>query len=181
MFLSFVWVSFSFLPSSWFICLSVTKRGRRFYDSCAHSEGEKCIGGEDILLWENLVLLYACFLGVLWCFVFYALLLSSHHVYVLNMHTSSCLFGWSFALLCGHCSHFYMTILVYDQVAHMFHIMFTWSQFTWYILLVLYLLALPWGSNVFCASVLGYKYICSKFITTPEIHDRGRKRERALC
>ena len=131
------------------------------------------VGGEDILLWENLVLPYACFLGVLWCFVFYVLLLSSHHVHMLNMHTSSCLFGWSFALLCGHCSHFYMTVLVYDQITHMFHIIFTWSQFTWYIILILLLLTLPWGSNMFCASFSGYRYICSKFITAPKIHDRG--------
>ena len=26
---------------------------------------------------------------------------------------------------------------------------------------------------MFCASVSGYRYICSKFITTPKIHDRG--------
>ena len=26
---------------------------------------------------------------------------------------------------------------------------------------------------MFCASVSGYRYICSKFITTPMIHDRG--------
>ena len=83
MFLSFVWASFShssctpcassftlvhiffsFLPSSWFICLFVTKRGRVYqnvyrsvssflYDSCAHSQGGRnsisCtfIGGES--------------------------------------------------------------------------------------------------------------------------------------
>ena len=38
--------------------------------------------------------------------------------------------------------------------------------------------------QVFCASVSGYRYICSKFITAPMIHDRGsdmRMRERALC
>ena len=58
-----------------------------------------------------------------------------------------------------------MTILVYDQVAHMYHIMFTWSQFTCYNILVILLFPLPWGSNVFCRSVLGYRYICSKFIT----------------
>ena len=127
--------------------------------------------------------LFSCWLyGVL----SYALLFSSHHICVLNMHTSSCLFGWSFALLCGHCSHFYMTVLVYDQVTHMFHIMFTWSQFTCYIIHVLLLLALPWGSNVFCASVLGYRYIYSKFITAPKIHDRGSdmiegEREKELC
>ena len=55
----------------------------------------------------------------------------------------------------------------------MFHIMFTWSQFTCYIILVLLLLALPWGFNVFYASVSSYRYICSKFIIGPMIHDRG--------
>ena len=85
-----------------------------------------------------------------------------------------CMFRWSFVLLFDHCSHFYMTVLVYDQVAHMFHIMFTWLQFTCYIVLVLLLLALPWESNVFCASVSGYKYICSKCITTSH-HFEGEK------
>ena len=41
---------------------------------------------------------------------------------------NECMFGWSFDLLCDHCSYFYMTVLVYDQVVHMFYIMFTWSQ-----------------------------------------------------
>ena len=85
-----------------------------------------------------------------------------------------CMFGWSFVLLCDHCSHFYMTVLVYEQVAHMFHIMFTWSQFTCYIILVVLLLALPWGSNVFYASVSGYKYICSKCIIASH-HFEGEK------
>ena len=76
-----------------------------------------------------------------------------------------CMFGRSFALLYDHCGHFHMTVLVYDQVAHMFHIMFTWLHFTCYIILVLLSLDLPWGSNVFCVSVSGYRYICSKFIT----------------
>ena len=53
------------------------------------------------------------------------------------------------------------------------------------LLVILYLsflsLNLPWKSNVFCANVSGYRYICSKFIITPKIHDRGRKTERALC
>ena len=89
------------------------------------------------------------------------------HAYILLLLCFiECMFRWSFVLLCDHCSHFYLTILVDDQVAHMFHIMFTWLQFTCYIILVILLLTLPWRSNVFCASVLGYKYICSKFITT---------------
>ena len=142
------------------------------------------------------VFLYVCFLVyfmVLWVmFSIYTLLFSLHHVCVGHVYilmllcVIECIFGWSFALLCDHCSHFFMTILVYGQVTHIFYIMFTWSQFTCYIILVLLLLALPWGSNVFCVSVLGYRYICFKFITTHMIHDRGsdmirRERERALC
>ena len=39
---------------------------------------------------------------------------------------------------------------------------------------------------MFCASVLGYRYICSKFITAPTIHDRGSdmidgEREKEFC
>ena len=85
------------------------------------------------------------------------------HAYILML--LYCMFGWSFALLYDHCSLFHMTILVYDQVAHMFHIMFTWSHFTCYIILVLLSLDLLWGSNVFCVSVSDYRYICSKCIT----------------
>ena len=104
-------------------------------------------------------------------FIIFSLLFSLHHVcvghaYILMLlFFIDCMFGLSFALLYNHCSHFFMIVLVYSQVTHMFYIMFTWSQFTCYIILVLLLLALPWGSNVFCASVLGYRYICFKFIT----------------
>ena len=39
---------------------------------------------------------------------------------------------------------------------------------------------------MFCASVSGYRYICSKFITAPKIHDRGSdmiggEREKEFC
>ena len=93
----------------------------------------------------TLCLFSQCFM-VLCVLCFIALIASClcvEHAYILM------LVRMIFTLLCGHCSHFYMTILVYDEVAHMFHIMFTWSQFIWYIILVLLLLALPWGSNVF--------------------------------
>ena len=125
---------------------------------------------------ENLVLFYACFLVVLQCFelclVF--MLCCSHRIMLMFWtcrHSYAIVHYWLHVriIICfvmWYCSHFYMTVLVYDQVAHMFHIMFTWSQFTCYIILVLLLLALPWKSNVFCASVSGYRYICSKFITT---------------
>ena len=54
----------------------------------------RCIyqGGEDILLWENLVCLFSrCFM-VLWVMfsIIYALLLSSHLAYVLDMHIFLC-------------------------------------------------------------------------------------------
>ena len=129
------------------------------------------------------VFLYICFLVcfmVLWVmFIIFSLLFSLHHVcvghaYILMLlFFIDCMFGWSFALLYDHCSHFFMTVLVYSQVTHMFYIMFTWSQFTCYIILVLLLLALPWEFNVFCASVSGRRYLCSKFIIAPMTHDRG--------
>ena len=83
-------------------------------------------------------------------FSIYTLLSSLHRVCILDMLTSLC-----YCASLNACSDdhllcyviivviFYMTILVYDQVAHMFHIMFTWSQFTCYIILVILLLALP--------------------------------------
>ena len=58
-------------------------------------------------------------------FSIYALMLSSHHAYVLDMHISLCHCALLVALLHDHCSNLYMTVLVYDQVAHIFHIMFT--------------------------------------------------------
>ena len=101
------------------------------------------------------------FVSLIYLFSCIASCLCIGHVYFfMLLYFIECMFGWSFALLCHHCSHFYMTVLVYDQVVHMFHIMFTWSQCNCYIILVLLLLVLPWGSNVFCASVLGYRYIC---------------------
>ena len=106
-------------------------------------------------------LLYGA-LSYVWYLCFVVLIASClcvGHAYILMLlYFIEWMFGWSFALLCDHCSHFFMTVLVYDQVAHMFHIIFTWSQFTCYIILVLLLIAIPWGSNVFCASVSSYRY-----------------------
>ena len=104
--------------------------------------------------------LYLCFVALIT-----SCLCVGHAFILMLLCFIGCMFGWSFTLLYYHCSHFHMTVLVYDQVAHMFHIMFTWSQFTCYIMLVILSLDLPWESNVFCASVSGYRYICSKFIT----------------
>ena len=117
-----------------------------------------------------------CFmvLWVMFCGSLRIIFCFGHAYFLMLLCFIECMFGWSIALLCDRCSHFYMTVLVFDQVAHMFYIMFTWSQFACYIILVLLLLALPWGSNVFCASVSGYKYICSKCITASH-HFEGEK------
>ena len=135
--------------------------------------------------WDNKETLLCLFLFMfaLWCFELYlvSMLCSSLcivFVYSTCIHPyaimlQECMFGWSFDLLCDHCSHFYMIVLVYDQVAYMFHIMFTWSQFTCYIIFVLLLFALPWGSTVFCASVSGHMYLCSKFNLAPMTRNRG--------
>ena len=106
----------------------------------AYTKGEK-----TFFFWENLVLVYACFLVVLW---YLDMLCCSHSIasclcvghacIFMLLCLFGCMFGWSFALLYDHCSHSQMTVLVFDQVAHMFHITFTWSQFTCYIILVLF-------------------------------------------
>ena len=86
-----VHIFFSFLPSSYFICLFVTKGGDytdmycHFYMTHVHNlrgrnstswtfvegeshRGDAYIKGEKTSFWENLVLLYSCFLVALWCF-----------------------------------------------------------------------------------------------------------------
>ena len=125
--------------------------GGESYKRDAYTKGEKtfplfCFG----LYYTSCILHWLCvghaFILMLLCFI-------------------GCMFGWSFALLYDHCSHFHMIVLVYDQVSHMFHILFTWLHFTCYIILVLLSLDLPWESNMFCASVSGYWCICSKCYT----------------
>ena len=62
------------------------------------------------------------FLLALWCFVLcFVVLITSclcvEHAYILMLLCFiECMFGWSFAFLCDHCSHFYITVLVYDQL-----------------------------------------------------------------
>ena len=134
-----------------------------------------CIFFSTSLLCPYWILYPWCNLNLMLLALVFLHRLSIGHAHILMLLCFiECMFGWSFALLCDHCSHFFMTVLVYDHVAHMFHIMITWSQFTCYIILVLLLLALPWGFNVFCVSVLGYKYICSKCITASH-HFEGEK------
>ena len=88
-----------FFISIWLMC---TFLGGKILTRAYLSE-EKVIGemhiprGRRHFFWENLVLsyfifcLFSCYFMVLWVtFSIYALLLSSHHVYALDMHTSLC-------------------------------------------------------------------------------------------
>ena len=130
------------------------------------------------VLWVTLfclVLPYACFLVALWCFelCLVSMFRCSHHIMLMCW---TCIYPYAIVLCWLHVRmiicfaiwslwSFLYDCHVSNQVAHMFHNMFTWLQFTWYIILFLLLLVLPWESNVFCTSVSGYRYICSKFIT----------------
>ena len=100
--------------------------------------GDAYTKGEKTSFMRNLVL--SCFTLCLFSryfmvrgvtFNIYGLLLSSHCVCVLDMHLSLCHCASLVACLDDHL-HCYMIIvvisndcLVYDQVTHMFHIMFT--------------------------------------------------------
>ena len=127
-----------------------------------------------LCLFVCLFFLFNYFFMVLWVMVsINALLFSSYRVYVLDMHTSLC---YCASLITCSDDHLlsYMIIVVisiwlfvvWSSCSYLFHILFIWSHFTCYIILVLLLLALLWGFNVFCASVSDYRYICSKFITS---------------
>ena len=156
---------------------SCTFIGGESHKGDAYTKGEKTYFFEKTLL--CFVLLYAYFLIVLWCFelCLVSMLCCSHRI-ILKCWT--CIHPYAIVLYWLHVRmiiYFALWLLwsfpydyfVFNQVAHMFYNMFTWSQFTCYIILILLLLALPWRSNVFCASVSGYRYICSKCITTSRI------------
>ena len=100
------------------------------------------------------------------------MLLSSHRAYVLDMHLFLCYWALLVAYSDDHLLY-YMIIIVISIWLFWYMIMllicFTTClldrMFTCNIILVLLSLDLPWGSNAFCASVSGYRYICSKCFT----------------
>ena len=136
--------------------------------------------GRRHILWENLVL--SCFMLCLFsrCFMvfwvifsIYVLLLSSHHVCVLDMYTS--LYYCALLVACSD-DHLLCYMIIVVILKWLFWCLiklltcFTSRLLDRNLLVTLYLsffsLDLPWGSNVFCASVSGYMYICSKCFTT---------------
>ena len=123
------------------------------------------------------------FLFALWCLelCLVSLFCCSHCImfmYVLDMHTSLC-----YCASLNVCSddHLFCYMIIVAISIWLFWCMIKLLTCFTSCLLVFLLLALLWESNVFCVSVLGYRYICFKFIVAPMTHDRGRKRERALC
>ena len=113
-----------------------------------------CCSHRIMLLYLSRILfLDAYILCILhWSSVGHAFILMLYWLHVRMIICFTIWLLWSFPYDCH----------VFDQVAHMFHNMFTWSHFTCYIIFVLLSLDLLWGSNVFYASVSGYKHICSK-------------------
>ena len=158
----------------------------------AYTKGEKTffIWGNLVLLYACFLVALWCFelclVSSMLCCSYHIMLLCPSRILFLDAYTS-CILHWSsvwtwiypYAIV-FYWLHVRMIICfaiwslwsfpydyhMFDQVAHMFHNMFTWSHFTCYIILVLLSLDLPWGSNVFCASVSGYRYICSKCYIT---------------
>ena len=105
------------------------------------------------------VSLYVCFLVL-------------HRVCMLDMHTSLC-----FCASLNACSDDYLLCYVIIVVIYLWLFWCMIKLLTCFtsclldpnVLVTLYLsflsLDLPWGSIVFCASVSGYRYICSKCYT----------------
>ena len=77
--------------------------GRENHKGDAYTKGEKTFFWENLVLfWFILCLFSRCFM-VLWVmFSIYALLLSSHHAYVLDIHTSLCHCALLIACLDNH-------------------------------------------------------------------------------
>ena len=105
--------------------------------------------GEETFLWENLVLLCfslrlfsRCFM-VLWVmFSIYTLLLSSHHVYALDMHTSLCHYALLVACLHDHLLCYVVIVVisiwlscVWSSCSYVSHLVYLIS----YLLVTLYL------------------------------------------
>ena len=97
---------------------SCTFVGGESHKGNAYTKGEKTsFLRQPYFILFYLMLIFSLFM-VLWVmFSIYALLLSSHHVYVLDMHISllvcfiDCMFGWLFALLYDHYGHFHSIVL----------------------------------------------------------------------
>ena len=116
------------------------------------------------------MLVFSLFYGTLICFV---VLIASHRVYVLDMHASLCY--CAFLVACSD-DHLLCYMIIVVILKWLFWCLiklltcFTSRLLDRNLLVTLYLsffsLDLPWGTNVFCASVLGYRYICSKCYTT---------------
>ena len=122
-------------------------------------------GGEDIFYKKIMFCFVLFYFMALWVtFSIYALLFSSYRVYVLYMHTFLC-----YCTLLIACSddHLFCYVIIVVFSIWLFYVWSSCSYISHLVyMIVLYLLlytcplllALPWESNVFCASVSGYRY-----------------------
>ena len=162
---------------------------KRNSTSCT-SVGEMNILRERRHFLEILVLLYACFLVVLWCFelCLVSMLCCSHRIVVMCwtcIHPYACLDDY---LLCYAIIVVISIWLFWCMIKLLICFTSCLLERNLFVTLYLsfyYLLYLK-GSNVFYANVSGYRYICSKFITALMIHDKGSdmiggEREKELC
>ena len=124
-----------------------------------------------VLFYSMFVFLF--FFMVLWVtFSIYALLFSSHRVYLLDMHTFICYYVLLLACSDDHLLCYMVIVVISIWLSCVWssclHILYHVYLIAFYLLRYTFplLIALPWGSNVFCVSVSGYRYICSKFITS---------------
>ena len=95
-------------------------------------------------------------------------------------------------MLYDHCGHFHMIVMCFIKLLICFTLCLLDRIFTCYIILILLLLALPWGSNALCASVLGYIYCVpnsshvldlgvSKFCHCSQTHFKSKVCYRVFC
>ena len=139
----------------------------KFHRRDAYANGEKTYFMRKPCSICFTLCLFSCF--SLWCFELllvsiYSLFLSLHYVYVLDMLSS--LYYYAFLLACSDNYLFCYVIIVVISI----WLSCVWSSCSYvsyrvYLIafyLLLYtcplLLALPWGSNMFCASVSKYRY-----------------------
>ena len=133
-------------------------------------------GGKDIFFMRKPC--FALFYFMLFFSLLYGALSYFYYLYFVALIASCLCVGHAYILMplwlyvqmifcfsIDHCSNFHMTVMYLIKFLIYFTSCLLYCIFTCYIILVILLLTLPWKSNVFCASILGYRYICSKFIT----------------
>ena len=114
-----------------------------------------------------------CFM-VLWVmFSIYALLLSSHRVYVLDMYTSLCYYALLVACSNDHLLCYMIIVVIFIWLSCVWSSCLYVSHHVYLIICLFVILYLSFYHLIylesFCASVSGYRYTCFKFIIASRI------------